>query len=391
MILFLEYTENYILGILKLKSFETKKNKKLKKVKNIILILSINLLFISCKENKKALISGEIKNLPDSSYININAFYFKPKKVDSVFMQKDNFLVDFKNNKEGLYYMEIKNIKDSTLYFLEFWYEKKELKIIGDFNNKDDIKFTNSTINDFLRAYRSIPEKYMTNIENTFKKIKDPKKGEILYEKFMDSIQNDQIDFLLVKPKNQFSIDEILILKHKISKNKLTTFFNELDEELKISSGGKLIAEYLSSRQIKIGEKFIDFTAKDLAGNNIKLSDFKGKIILLDFWANWCTWCHVQNKEEFTYLNEKYKKDLVIVSYALDEEKQVWENSVKKDSYRWINLSNLKGLNDPVTYNYNVSLLPHSFLINKEGIITKQFIGYKKDSLIEKELKKLLH
>lgn len=54
-------------------------------------------------------------------------------------------------------------------------------------------------------------------------------------------------------------------------------------------------------------------------------------------------------------------------------------------------MSNLRGMKDPLTYQYGVSILPHSFLINKDGKIVKEFIGYKKDSIIEEEIKKLLN
>ena len=190
---------------------------------------------------------------------------------------------------------------------------------------------------------------------------------------------------------NLFSVKEIIKHKNKISKSKLKSFYESLDYDIKNTTNGKLIKNYLSSNQITVGKKYIDFEAIDLNGKKIKLSNYEGKIILLDFWAYWCTICHVQNEQEFSYLNNKYKNDLVIISYSLDEEYDIWKKSTKKDSYKWTNLSNLMGMKDPLAFMYKVKNLPHSFLINQKGIVLKEFIGYKKDSIIEKELKKLIY
>lgn len=365
----------------------------MKSMKKIITLIVLSLFLNSCKKNEissrlnQYLINGELKNLKDSTFITLKSNGINSKKIDSTFSIKNKFTLNPRDNEEGLYSIIF---HDSTEFYFDFWYEKKDIEINGDFNKKESLKIKNSPINDFLRKYRKIPQKYDSPFENALKNITDPKKTDEIFQKFVDSIENDQIDLLFTNPNNLFSIKEITRLKTKISKNRLNDFYKKLTNEMKKMPDVKILEEYLSSNQVVIGQKFIDFGAKDINGNKVKLSDFKGKIILLDFWAFWCTICHVQNEKEFSYLNEKYKNDLVIISYSLDEEYEIWEKSTKKDSYKWTNLSNLKGMKDPVSYMYKVNSLPTSFLINQKGIVVKNFIGYKKDSLIEKEIKKLI-
>ena len=365
-------------------------------MKNKIYLIVI-LTCISCnlskneKLDKNYNIVGNIKNLNDSTIISVSDLLSGTIIIDSIYSKNQKFVLNLKkSNSEELFLLKLRNKKDSIVFNMDFWNENKNILIEGDLSIKENIKIDNSTINDFLRDYRSIPNNYNNQLEKVFKTVKEPKKIQLFLEKFMDSIENDQISLLFTKPNTLFSISEILRYKHKLSSDRLRSYYQKLNDEIKMSSNGKLINEYLSSEQVVAGKKFINFTAKDTNGKKIKLSDFKGKIILLDFWAYWCTWCHVQNKEEFSYLNEKYKKDLVIISYSLDEDEKVWRKSIKKDSYKWINLSNLKGMNDPITYKYKINILPHSFIIDKNGMIVKDFIGYNRDSLIEKEIKKLI-
>lgn len=328
--------------------------------------------------------------MKDSTYVILKSFDSNSKTIDTNYIIDNELLLEFGNNNEGLYLLQFKDLQDSTLFYFDFWYEKNNIHLIGDFNKKQNIAIKKSLNNSFLKKYRKLPSKYQKNINKLFQIEENEKKIELSMNKFMDSIKTDQINFLFENSNSDFTIDEFFRHTDKISKDSINLFYNSLNADFKMSKNGVKLKKLLSTDKILIGKKFEDFKAKNLDGEIIKLSNFKGKIILLDFWAYWCKWCHVQNEKEFTYLNENYKEDVVVVSYALDEEKDVWIKSTEKDSYKWVNLSNLEGVKDPIAFQYGVKTLPHSFLIDKKGIVKKEFIGYKKDSLIEKEIKKLL-
>jgi peroxiredoxin len=360
-------------------------------MKKVTILLVLFIFFNSCKQNKNRYhINGELKNLNDSTLIILRGSKFNSKTIDSTYSSSNKFSLRINKNDEDLFVIDFKNLNDSIVRSFDFWFENKDAYLSGDFNEKQSFKIEKSKTNDLLREFRNILTHYDKVIMKAIENETNPKKIDEIFLTFVDSLESDQINLVLANPNNLFSVKEVLRNKTKISKSKLKGFYDKLDENIKKSSKGKLIKKYLFSNEITIGEKYIDFEAIDLKGKKTKLSDYEGKIILIDFWAYWCTWCHVQNEKEFSYLNEKYKKDLIIISYSLDEEHEVWTKSTKKDSYKWTNLSNLRGKNDPVTYMYKVKNLPHSFLINKKGIVIKEFIGYEKDSLIEKEIKKIL-
>ncbi len=360
-------------------------------MKKYFYFLSIFFFFFCAKKELVSLndktIKGNLKSLKDSTKIILATFDNASKKIDSTFTKNGKFELSLKNNKKGLYIIKI---DETDPFYFDFWFASKNLVITGDYNEKESIRINDSPDNDFLIKYRNILGKYDDRVKEVYEKISDEKNIEQEIEKIMQLIREDQINLLFEKPNFLFCMDELIRLKKYIPKKRIASFYNALEQESRNTEQGKIILSYLKSDRIKIGAKFIDFKAKDLKNKIVKLSDFQGKIILLDFMANWCVVCHVQNKEEFTYLHKKYKDELVIVTYSVDDDIDIWKESVKKDTYKWINISNLKGLKDPVAYQYGVHALPHSFLIDKEGVIRKEFIGYKKDDGIEKEIIKIL-
>ena len=234
-------------------------------------------------------------------------------------------------------------------------------------------------LTDLSKKYSGIAEKYNKQMKN----------GEIDYKDLKKEMLNERLDFLYKNPDNIVSLTNFLGLAENVSKDSLQLFYSKLDEELKNTKNGVALKNSFQIEKIKIGEPFIDISAKDLEGNNLELSDFKGKVIVLDFWAIWCHYCHEQNQREFPKLIEKYKnEDFVIVSYSVDVDKNDWEKSSKSDKIDWINISNLEGIADKVVTQYGVQGYPTSFIIDKDGTVLKQINGYLYD-VLETELDKI--
>ena len=117
--------------------------------------------------------------------------------------------------------------------------------------------------------------------------------------------------------------------------------------------------------------------AKEIAlpnpeGDTLRLSDYKGKIVLLDFWASWCGPCRKENPN-VVKLYEKYKKDgFEVFSVSLDKSKEGWEKAIKQDGLNWEgHVSDLKFWNSSAARSYNVSSIPFTVLIDKEGKVIK--------------------
>ncbi|MEW6467922.1 MAG: TlpA disulfide reductase family protein [Bacteroidota bacterium] len=119
-----------------------------------------------------------------------------------------------------------------------------------------------------------------------------------------------------------------------------------------------------------------DFTVQDENGKNISLSSFKGKVVLLDFWASWCGPCRKENPNLVAAYEKYHKRGLEIFGVSLDREKAKWLQAVKQDNLTWKHGSELKEWQSSFVPLYEIQAIPMSFLIDAEGkIIAKNLRG----------------
>lgn len=107
----------------------------------------------------------------------------------------------------------------------------------------------------------------------------------------------------------------------------------------------------------------------DVDGKRVALSDFRGKVVLVDIWASWCKPC-IQEFAEIKKLRDRYK-ELVIIGYSVDEKKneEAWKKALVTHELSWINLSELNGWNSRIAADYGIQAIPFTLLFDREGVI----------------------
>ncbi|MEZ4936559.1 MAG: TlpA disulfide reductase family protein [Crocinitomicaceae bacterium] len=124
------------------------------------------------------------------------------------------------------------------------------------------------------------------------------------------------------------------------------------------------------NREVAIGKPAPDIFLDSPDGKEIKLSDLKGKVVLIDFWASWCGPCRKENPNVVNIYHKYKDKGFTVYSVSLDEKKDRWEQAIKTDGLIWENhVSDLQGWNSIAAQLYKVSSIPATFLIDKNGII----------------------
>jgi len=128
-----------------------------------------------------------------------------------------------------------------------------------------------------------------------------------------------------------------------------------------------------------------DFAQVTPEGDSLSLSDLRGKVVLVDFWASWCGPCRRENPH-VKKIYEKYKdKGFDILGVSLDRKKESWERAIEQDGLPWHHISDLKGWKNSVALMYNVSSIPHTILLDQEGkIVASKLRGPQLEMELEK-------
>jgi peroxiredoxin len=144
----------------------------------------------------------------------------------------------------------------------------------------------------------------------------------------------------------------------------------------------------LKSQSIRIGLMAPEIDLPSPEGKNIKLSSFKGKYVLIDFWASWCGPCRKESPNMVKLYDRFKDKGFEIYSVSLDKTKDAWLTAIKADNLNWTHVSDLKYWSSVAAGAYNVSSIPFTVLIDKEGkIIAKGLRGEDLEEKLSEYLK----
>jgi peroxiredoxin len=310
-------------------------------------VLFLILIVLSCKESKQPgfVLQGTVKNMNDGEWL-----YFEDadsqleQLIDSVQIKDNRFVFHTMLPEEPLHV--VLRTKDWSQYrFL--WLENKPMK----FDALED---------GFLKAkvIGSETEASAQMLRNSLIGISDIEARE------------KEIEFIITYPKSRVSAELLAMYCTSYGKSKTLGLFSLLSSENKGSKYGIIINNYLTlNKKAEIGDRYIDFEMTNIDGIPIKLSDFEGKTIYLDFWASWCAPCRKENPNLVKTYDKFHSTGLEIVAVSLDEKKKNWLNAIEADSLSWIHLNDYRGMGNKAALAYGVEGIPDNFLINKDGII----------------------
>jgi peroxiredoxin len=175
---------------------------------------------------------------------------------------------------------------------------------------------------------------------------------------------------------------------YNIQDDTLSFIMNNFTASVKKSAYYKHLDKlYNTLKKVSISQPAPNFKIPDVAGYLVGLEDFRGKYVLIDFWASWCAPCRASNPALIEVYNTFKDKNFTIVGISIDRKKDRWLKAINTDKLPWTNLSNLEGW-DEVSTIYGVKAIPQNFLLDPDGIIIDKNI--EPDILIEKLNKILL-
>ena len=161
------------------------------------------------------------------------------------------------------------------------------------------------------------------------------------------------------------------------SESDLKKLYDTLSPAVKNTFFGKKMNEIVTaSAATSIGSPAPEFAMNDASGKPVSLSSFKGKVVLVDFWASWCAPCREENPNVVAAYNQFKDKGFTVFGVSLDKDKAAWEKAIVDDKLAWTHVSDLKYWDNAAAKLYKVQSIPANFLLDKEGrIIARDLRG----------------
>lgn len=253
--------------------------------------------------------------------------------------------------------------------------------IVNDYNNYQHQ----------IQALSRLESKFGEVYDSYFKAKKEELAKDVfeLYTGMADLYYKEQLQFVKMNPSSPVSL---YLIQQAVGLNpdaaKGEPMFALLAPALQNSEKGKELAELIEmGRKTMLGKQAIDFIQPDANGNPVSLSSFKGKYVLVDFWASWCGPCRTESPN-LVKAYEKYKaKNFEILGVSLDQSKEKWLKAINDDHYTWTQAGDMKGWENAAARVYGIQGIPFNLLLDPNGVIIARNL---RGEALEKKLAEVL-
>ncbi|GAB3363236.1 TlpA disulfide reductase family protein [Arachidicoccus ginsenosidivorans] len=269
---------------------------------------------------------------------------------------------------------------------VDLYLDGGQIYVNGDLDSIYDTQVKGSAIVNEYAAY-------------TFAQLQTRKPVQAIYEKWMqaykqgDSVLADQyktafesaradqtnksrglqMEYIKTHPGSIASAWELL---HYVTDKTLAeskNLFKGFTEHVRHSNQGKELAERIATlSRVEVGNLAPGFAQADTSGIKVQLSDYKGKYVLLEFWASWCGPCRAESPNVLKAYDKYHEKGFNVLSVSLDNDKGKWLQAIHKDGLLWQQVSDLQGWKNAVATLYGIHAVPANFLIDPTGKIVAQ-------------------
>ncbi len=363
--------------------------------KLLFLVMGI-IVLAGCQNNGGYKIKGTIKGADDGMVYLKSLENGRPVSVDSVKITNESFMFSGKV-EQPLFYLAYYN---DTQMPIAFFIENENITIEANIDSLDKAKITGSPETDlFLSFNKEMP--YMSRSMEMRKEYmqaqmaSDTAKMQSLgqeMEVIMDAQQKYFTNFVKTNTSSVVGAFLASQMAQSLSLEELQELVANYEAGLGQHPYIDLMKTTLKSMEelnklnaaTSIGSEAPDFTLKTKDGKEVSLSSFRGKYVLIDFWASWCQPCRHENPNSVKVYKQYNIQGFEILGVSLDKDKDAWIKAVKDDGLTWTQVIDPDG---SVANKYSVNSIPSTFLLDKEGkIVAKNLRG----DALNKQMEKLL-
>jgi hypothetical protein len=291
-------------------------------------------------------IAGEVKGLPDNSRVSVTDVSNPTDTVTATMVKDGKFVLSGHVTEPNLYEINFDAAKKKIPLFLG----NDHIMVSGNVDDLAALKSTGSPSNDDFVAFQATFTPYFSRLNAVMGQANSPAGAGIKdslfksYKRLTDTIFMVLDQFIQKRPNSFVSAFTLVVV------NQLTEDVMAQDRRLHSLSAAvqqgyyaQYLQKMLDDAKIgAIGTPAIDFTQNDTAGRAVSLSSFKGKYVLVDFWASWCGPCRMENPNVLATYQQFKGKNFTVLGVSLDKARDPWLKAIKDDGLAWTQVSDIK-------------------------------------------------